>query len=334
MFADADVEDNLESDTSRCYKSLSDSMKQSLDSPEKSVNGLTDTADPVDAMKASTQSLDSSASVNTFNVETNIENHVEAARLSSQNGECDEAKMNGSVMTENGKPVVSGEMSVTYTLTNGCLSENACVSEFTVENPVDSTFACNANNSDLDSNICKSDLRNNEHSVKHTGDVKHLGENSIPKIEKNIEGNTASCHLVNGNIEDKVHVDSPSVETVPNGKVSPDLPTESSVTDLTSEISTLSLGDSTSTLASDLSRLTLKDEETKEVGENKEVVCGTGSRPCSGHYCSLPNGDITESSHVQCKTSAATSIHTSKQNRFKELQREGKKKSISTLADR
>ena len=329
---DADVEDNLESDTSRCYKSLSDSMMQSLDSPEKSVARVSDAGTP--------ETVNSPAGVKTFNVQTNIENHIENANPSPGNGNATKNSVNGQV-DGGDHNVDSTGLSVTYTFTNGCLAENPNV-EYNVEKCVDTnvSFLCSTNtNRQGGTTLCNGDLSKHndaESDSKHEDCIVDYG---LVKGDPSTNSVKDNSKLVNGDIDDssKTHEDvkdnvkeEEGVANIPNGKVTPDPQMETSLTDLTSEISTLSLGDSTGTLASDLSRMTMKDEEVREVVN--------GNRPNSGHFSGacIPNGDIGDmSSSMQCKNSPiSSSVHMSKQNRFKDLQREGKKKSINTLSER
>lgn len=375
---DADVEDNLESDTSRCYKSLSDSVVASLDSPEKSVTSLNDT------MHLSSQSIDSPAVVTTFNVETKIENHSCTVDNLVENGETTFVKLNGPVELEAETGAKSGDFTVSYTLRNGNLLENSQdVSEYIVGNSMDAnvTFSCIIPSNEVvdapehgHESICNGDLRNSDEFVNDVKDRNHAAEldSSEPQSHQATEALDDTSKLVNGDTERNTKMDRNVVDertdSLPNGKVSPENPTEvTSLTDITSEISTLSFGDSTSTLASDLSKLTLKDEvvkdivnetkdslietshtvnetgnlmkdaveESKECTENKDGISVLTSKMCNGH--SLPNGDIGESHQTHCRTSSVSSLsslHMSKQGRLKELQKEGKKRSINTLAER
>lgn len=330
VILDADVEDNLESDTSRCYKSLSDSTTQIIDSPANGDQVLI----TGNNIHKSASGPDSTGNHATFNVETNVENHLENTESAANSTNISSAVNGGPVGMENG-PSKSEEITVSYTFANGHLSENSCRNEYTVENNVDTnvTFTCSSNSSEFVT-LCNGEVKycnDRNRDTNHVKDNDCSVENGIPKIENGVKELAINSDLVNGDIDNKTLENGVDVDqSVPDGKVSPEANSvdSASLTDLTSEVSTLSLGDSTGTLASDISRLTLKDE----VVDSKDEHHGSVHKTCNGH--DLPNGDIGASSGVHCRNPTAAVIHMSKQNKLKDLHKEGKKKSINTLSER
>ncbi|KAL4233209.1 Ubiquitin carboxyl-terminal hydrolase 16 [Mactra antiquata] len=307
--SDADVEDNLESDTSKCYgKTLSDSVVTSHDetiteSPEKSTMSH--------EMDISAYRLDTSCDAATFNIETTIDNCSPSLNSSVMKTSSVNDVLNGN----DGSKTDDKDISVSYTLTNGCLTQNeGQLMNGELNGGANYSFSCASNN---DKNICNGDIEIN--GSEDFNQLKNGVKNSIHEVKPELNGN------VNSSIK------------------SDEIKSDKSVVDLTSSVSTLSIGDNSSSVTSNLSQLTLKDENDTEDGENetesrkeRDNDCnkqGTASSDCvnGGGDLLILNGDIHGTYNVQCKTVTSP---TSRMFKFKEFKKEGQRKSINTLADR
>lgn len=321
MLTDADVEDNLESDTSRCYnKTHSDSIVGSMDETIAESPG----DKPTLSHDISTYRLDTTVNNTSFEVETKIENYSKShdqsqdcSNLSQASG-LDKSKLNGPVndVVTNG---CDEDLSVTYTVANGCLKVNSAQPGADPnENVVNAsfTFTCNA----VANGVCNGELDSSREKLV----------NDICKEKIKSEIDVTPSKQVNGDIDKEMTTENEEMKCK----------SDKSMSDLTSSISTLSIGDISSSLPSDLSQMTLKEgmEEDKESNKHKveslklegKIAAVNTDNSISGDQA-IVNGD--NHGNVQCKYIVSLSP-TSKHNKFKEIQREGQRKSVNTLAER
>lgn len=329
MFLDADVEDNLESDTSRCYnKTLSDSIVGSLDetiveTPEEKPTISQD-------MDISAYRLDTTPCNTSIEVEMKIENQSQSHDQSVENNLLQASGLDNSKLNElTGDFVTNGcdkeDINVSYTLTNGCLEENNVHSKLN-ENNVDAsfTFTC----STMSNGLCNGDI-NSENG--------NPGLNLVNgNCKENVKSDSKTIQQTNCDIATEVNICSKDLENDDDVMKSK---SDKSMTDLTSSVSTLSIGDVSSSLPSDLSQMTLKDDATEddrecrkpkvETPDNKGLYVNTDSVN-SGDQ-TIVNGEVNTSMQYKYVVSLSP---TSKHNKLKEIQKEGQRKSVNTLAER
>jgi hypothetical protein len=329
IIIDADVEDNLESDTSRCYnKTLSDSIVGSLD--ETIVETPEDRPTISQEMDISAYRLDTTPCNTSIEVDMKIENQSLSPDQSIENSSFIQASgLDNSKLNEPmGDVVTNGcdkeDVNVSYTLTNGCLEESNVRSKSN-EDTVDAsfTFTC----STVTNGLCNGDIN----TESENPDIKLV--NCKENIKKS-ENNSKTTQQTNGDIATEVNIGSKELD---NDDVKSK--SDKSVTDLTSSVSTLSIGDISSSLPSDLSQMTLKDatEDDKEDNkhkvenvDNKGLYINTDNSTNSAEQ-TIVNGEINNSMQYKYVVSLSP---TSKHHKLKEIQKEGQRKSVNTLAER
>ncbi|XP_045195108.1 ubiquitin carboxyl-terminal hydrolase 16-like [Mercenaria mercenaria] len=332
--SDADVEDNLESDTSRCYnKTLSDSVVGSLD--DTIVESAKERPTISQEMDISAYRLDTTANNTSFEVETKIENcsksHDQSLNSSHslQASGLNNSKLNGPVNAVVTNGCDNEDVNVSYTLTNGCLEENDAQPKLEKEeNDVNAsfTFMCGR----ATNGICNGDINTETYNSKET----LVNGNSKENIKKS-ETDTKTTHQTNSEIATEVNIENKDIE---NEEVR--CKSDKSVSDLTSSVSTLSIGDVSSSLPSDLSQMTLKDatEDDKENRKQKVETPSSDSKVLSVNTDNANSGEQTAVNgdiHGNMQYKYVVSLSpTSKHNKLKEIQKEGQRKSINTLAER
>lgn len=331
--SDADVEDNLESDTSRCYnKTLSDSVVGSLD--ETIVESPVEVPNMSQALDISAYRLDTTVDNTSFDIETNVDNcskshdksHV--CSNSFQASGLDNTKLNGPVneVVTNGSD--HENVNVTYTLTNGCLKENETTPRVKKQEDIvktSFTFTCNT----VVNGVCNGDI-----GTEPENPGRKLVNDSCKENIKYSKSSVNSSQQLNGDVSE-VTVEEETIE-----KDEDKCKSDKSVNDLTSSMSTLSIGDVSSSLPSDLSQMTLKEdtEDDKESKKHKvenlnldNKMAAVNTDVTNSGEPTVANGDIH--GNIQCKYIVSLSP-TSKHSKFKEIQKEGQRKSVNTLAER
>lgn len=272
-------------------------------------------------MDISSDRLETTCNNTSFEVETKIENHSESHDCSHslKTPVVDASKANGleNEIITNG--CINDDVNVSYTLTNGCLKEND-ERRIKEESGVESCYTFTAVNG-----ICNGDINaGNEES-----DSKLINDNSVKKIGTD----TSTAMQMNGDIVNGLDIENEKLE---NDNVKCRL--DKCLDDLTSSISTLSIGDNSSSLPSDLSQMTLKDENEDD-DRKRKVETPTVER--KGETTNLDNVNSEEQTvcngdlhnNVQHK-SVANPSPTTKHNKLKEIQKEGQRKSVNMLAER
>lgn len=266
--------------------------------------------------------LDTTCSNTSFEIQTKIENHSEShdcdpgGDASKLNGQEDEVITNG---------CINDDVNVSYTLTNGCLKENDARSvKMKEESGVETCYTFTAVNG-----ICNGDIN----AENGDGDIKLVDGKSVENtFNKNSGTDVATAMQMNGDIVNGLDIENEKLE---NDNVKCKL--DKCLDDLTSSVSTLSIGDNSSSLPSDLSQTTLKDENEDE-DRKRKVETPTLER--KGETTNLDNVNSGEQTvcngdlhNVQYK-SAAYPSPTTKHNKLKEIQRDGQRKSVNTLSER
>ena len=292
---DADVEDNLESDTSRCYnRNISDSILDEH-SLSENISKSVEEISTEDGKKAYEE-----IQVTSFTFETSINNQRGCA--ASPESPYESPILNGPIRNSD----ESEELTVTYTITNGCITETEAKTP-TVDQSQEAELV----------------------DEKKTVDI-------VESIDSSLGDSVKLEDIVNGPLAngiDSVHIGDKSVIL------------KDSLTDVTSGVSTLSIGEKSATscmsLSSDINKPIMNGEtrenglvnETAELEDSVEEVLkdpDTEIKKDLAEQDMKPNVDVNGYSLVQYRGS-----NTSKPSKsWKELIIEGKKKSINTLAER